>query len=32
MSLEFWIFLVTMALLLLLLVPWLMRHPPAPVD
>ena len=32
MSPEFWIFVVTMALFLLLGVPWLMMHPPAPID
>ena len=32
MSLEFWIFVVTMALFVLLLVPWLMTHPPAPLE
>ena len=29
---EFWILVVTIAVLLLLVVPWLMLHPPAPVD
>jgi hypothetical protein len=32
MSLEFWIFVVTVALFLLLVVPWLILHPPAPLD
>jgi hypothetical protein len=32
MSLEFWIFFATMALFLLLVVPWLMWHPPAPLE
>jgi len=32
LSVEFWLFVVTLALLLLLVVPWLLLHPPAPVD